>query len=271
VKYCRVVRLRVIADDGRSPAQRAQDLHRARDRPEARELLAAVLAPLREAQRLVEADHAERSSEAAPAERTISTPARLWALLDQAYLALDRYLADLLHAAAIDPACGPRCSACCTDLPPILPVEALRMVRALRPRPDGRARLQRAVDHTRAFQQVLLERLGSRVPLDASAPAYREAQIAWRRLGHPCPVLGDDGNCSAYAARPLSCRAHVHVEDPAHCEPRSPRFLIAERPPVWGHPRECEVEIALATIGKHLGLQGAPNLQWGLAVFHELV
>jgi murein DD-endopeptidase MepM/ murein hydrolase activator NlpD len=42
-------------------------------------------------------------------------------------------------------------------------------------------------------------------------------------------------------------RAHVHVEDPAHCEPRSPRFLIAERPPVWGHPRECEVEIALAT------------------------
>jgi Fe-S-cluster containining protein len=266
MKYCRVVRLRVIADDGRSPAQRAQDLHRARDRPEARELLAAVLAPLREAQRLVEADNAERSI----GERTsAAAPSELWALLDAAYLALDRYLADLLHAAAIDPACGPRCSACCTDLPPILPLEALRMVRALRPRPDGRVRLQRAVDQTRAFQQVLVARLGSRAAIDSSAPAYREAQIAWRRLGHPCPVLGDDGNCSAYDARPLSCRAHVHIEDPAHCEPRSPRFLIAERPPVWGHPRECEVEIALATIGKHLGLQGAPNLQWGLAVFHD--
>ena len=163
----------------------------------------------------------------------------------------------------------PRCSACCTDLPPVLPVEALRTVRALRDRPDGRVRLQRAVDQTRAFQKVLLEHTGSGARIDATAPAYREAQLAWRRLGHPCPVLGDDGNCSAYAARPLSCRAHVHVEDPAHCEPRSPRFLIAERPPLWGHPRECDVELALVTIGKHLGLQRAPNLQWGLAVFHD--
>jgi Fe-S-cluster containining protein len=218
-----------------------------------------VLEPLREAQRCLESARAKLGP----------TPRRVWDLLDEVYLALDRYLADLLHEAAIDPACGPRCSACCTDLPPILPVEGLRMVRTLRRRTDGRRRMQRAVEQTRAFQEVLLAHTGSRAKLDAAEPAYRQAQIAWRRLGHPCPVLGDDGNCSAYESRPLSCRAHIHVEDPAHCEASSPRFLIAERPPVWGHPRECEVEIALATIGSLLGLQGAPNLQWGLAVFHD--
>ncbi len=258
-----MVRLRVVADDGRSPAQRAQDLHRARDRDEAREQLAAVLEPLREAQRCIKATIVEARTP------TPAIPERVWDLLDAAYVALDRYLADLLHEAAIDPTCGPRCSACCADLPPILPVEALRMVRALWRRPDGQRRMQRAVEQTRAFQKVLLAHTGSRAQLDGTEPSYREAQIAWRRLGHPCPVLGNDGSCSAYESRPLSCRAHLHVEDPAHCEPGSPRFLIAERPPVWGHPRECGVELALATISKLLGLPGAPNLQWGLAVFHD--
>ncbi len=144
------------------------------------------------------------------------------------------------------------------------------MARALHRRNDGPVRIQRAVEVARAFQAVLREHIDTATArLDASDPGYRQAQLAWRRLGHPCPVLGDDGNCSAYEARPLSCRVHVHVESAAHCEPNSPRFLIAERPPVWGHPRECEVELALAAIGKLLELPGVPNLQWGLARLHE--
>ncbi|KIG14930.1 hypothetical protein DB30_06232 [Enhygromyxa salina] len=254
-----MVRLRVVDEDGRSSAQRGQDLHRARDRDEARANLAAVLTPLREAQRGIEAAIA-KGHKPAPSEQ-------MWTLLDRAYEALDTYLADLLNEAAIDPACGPRCSACCTDLPPILPIEALRMARSLRRQDQGQARLQRAVEQARAFRQVLLAHTGPQPKLDGTEPGYREAQLAWRRLGHPCPVLGDDGSCSAYEARPLSCRAHVHIEDPAHCEPDSPRFLIAERPPVWGHPRECEVELALAAISKLLELPQAPNLQWGLAGF----
>jgi Fe-S-cluster containining protein len=256
-----VVRLRVVEQDGRSPAQRAQELHRARDRDDARQQLAAVLEPLREVAARIEA------ALAAGEPTTLSDAA--WAKIDEAYVALDQYLADLLHEAAIDPACGPRCSACCTDLPPILPIEALRMARALHRRRDGTLRLQRAIEHARAFQSVLLAHTRAQPKLDASDPGYREAQLAWRRLGHPCPVLGDDGNCSAYEARPLSCRAHVHVETPSHCEPNSPRFLIAERPPVWGHPRECEVELALAAISRLLELPGVPNLQWGLARLHD--
>jgi Fe-S-cluster containining protein len=226
-----------------------------------------VLEPLRDAATQIEARLA--------AGESASVSESAWAKIDEAYAALDLYLADLLHEAAIDPACGPRCSACCTDLPPILPIEALRMARALHRRSDGTTRLQRAIEHARAFQSVLLEHTGRATKLDASAKldasdsGYRQAQLAWRRLGHPCPVLDDDGSCSTYEARPLSCRAHVHVETPSHCEPNSPRFLIAERPPVWGHPRECEVELALAAIGQLLALPGVPNLQWGLARLHD--
>lgn len=255
-----MVRLRVVDEDGRSPAQRAEALQRARAAEPARARLEEVLEPLRAVQRGLEAALADGLPP------TLDEGA--WSLLDRAYAALDRYLAELLHDVAVDPACGPRCSACCTDLPPILPVEALRMARALRRTSDGPPRLQRAVELSRAFQDLLLSHTKDRNKLDAADPRYRHAQLAWRRLGHPCPVLGDDGNCSAYAARPLSCRVHVHVEDPAHCEPKSPRFSSAERPPLWGHPRECEVELALAAIGKLLNLPGVPNLHWGLARLH---
>jgi Fe-S-cluster containining protein len=261
LRYFGVVRLRVVEQDGRSPAQRAQELHRARDSSDARERLAVVLVPLREVQAQLEV------AIAAGQPATLSESA--WARIDEAYAALDEYLASLLNEAAIDPACGPHCSACCTDLPPILPVEALRMARALHRRPDGSKRMQRAVEQARAFQAMLQVHIGRGVQLDSTDTVYREAQLAWRRLGHPCPVLGDDGNCSAYEARPISCRAHVHVEDPAHCEPNSPRFLIAERPPLWGHPRECEVELTLAAIGSLLELPVVPNLQWGLGRLHD--
>lgn len=256
-----MVRLRVVAEDGRTATQRATALHEARARPEARQRLAEVHDHLRAAIDLVEA----RGSSPIPDE--------LWTRLDRAYAALDHYFAHLLHESAIDPACAPRCSACCTDLPPVLPIEALRMVRALRSRPDGRARMRRSVQLARAFQQLLLRHFegGVNETVDFTDPRYRAAQLAWRKLGHPCPVLGDDGNCSAYASRPLSCRAHIHVESPAHCEPVSPRFAEVERPPLWGHPREAEIEVLLATLGRLLELPSVPNLQWGIARLHGLL
>jgi len=259
-----MVRLRVVAEDGRTATQRATALHEARAKPEALEQLVAVLEPLREGVAMLEEPLEGQAKQA-------KVPDELWALLDRAYAALDRYLGHLLHAAEVDPTCGPRCSACCTDLPPVLPIEALRMVRALRQRGDASVRLQRSVGLARAFQQVLVAQFGGEVSaaVDFTDPRYRAAQLIWRRLGHPCPVLGDDGNCTAYASRPLSCRAHIHVEDPGHCEPSSPRFTEVERPPLWGHPREAEVEVLLAKLGKLLDLPAVPNLQWGLARLHD--
>ena len=252
-----MVRLRVVDEDGRSAEQRAQALHTARNGEPARARLTSILDALGRAQAQIERDLEAGQDPLAASE--------LWTTLDLAYEHLDRYLAELLHEAAVDPTCAARCSACCTDVPPVLSVEALRMVRVLRHHERGQIYLQRAVDQARNFQKLLLERMRVRDEIDTSDPRYRRAQLAWRHLGYPCPVLDDEGNCSVYAARPLACRVHSHVEDAAHCEPRSPRFLHAERPPVWGHPREAEVELALATISRMLGLPSVPNLQWGLA------
>lgn len=252
-----MVRLRIVDEDGRTEQQRAAALHEARTSPACQELLAAVLAALERAHAGIEAQLA--------ADARAELSGEVAAALDLAYARLDTYLHELIHEANIFPSCGPRCSACCTDVPPVLPVEALRMKHALLELADGRVRLQRAVDQARQFQKLLLQRIRPAPRVDTSDPAYRRTQLAWRTLGYPCPVLGDDGNCLAYEARPLACRVHIHVEDPAHCEPRSPRFFKAERPPLWGHPREAQVEMMLASISELLGLDGVPNLQWGLA------
>lgn len=255
-----MVRLRVVEPDERGPDERAQALHRVRDSPAARARLAQVLDHLRQAQARIELLRAEA--------RDPLDDEALWTSLDLAYLTLDRYLAELLHAAAIDPSCGPRCSACCTDAPPVLAVEALRVARSLREQPQGERQLQRASEQAAAFIKLLRERMRvDSQPIDTSDPRYRRAQLAWRHLGNQCPVLGEDGNCSAYDARPLACRVHYHVEQPRYCEPSDTRFLAAERPPVWGHPREAEVELKLATISRLLELPPTPNLQLGLASF----
>lgn len=260
-----MVRLRVVGADDRSPAERAEALHRARDSAAARARLDAVLGHLTRAQQRVETLRAEGAEPLEP----LDDPS-LWAALDEAYLELDRYLAELVHEAAIYPTCSPRCPACCTDAPPVLAVEALRMVRALRELERGDQHLQRAAEQARSFDKLLRERMRVDGDIDTSAPAYRRTQLAWRHLGYPCPVLGEDGSCAAYESRPVACRVHFHVEDAAMCEPSHPQFLAVERPPVWGHPREAEVELALATISRLLELPSVSNLQRGLAQLAQL-
>ena len=244
-----MVRLHVIAEDRRDARERGEALARARESRAARACLSAVLEDLHQAQA---AWDARASAQAA------------WDALERAYAGLDRYLAALSTAAAIRPRCGPGCSTCCTDAPPILGVEALRMARALGARPDGPARLARAAAQAEELRE-LLRRRGLEPEPSIEDPRYREAQLEWRARGHRCPILGDDGECSAYAARPLACRVHVHVHDPAWCDPQHPQFAAAERPRLWGHPREAEVELALMRISEALGLARTTNLQLGLA------
>ena len=70
-------------------------------------------------------------------------------------------------------------------------------------------------------------------------------------------------------ARPLACRVHASAEDPARCEPSHPGFATLRRPPLWRSPQERGFEQRLALLGQRLGLPGAPNLQWSLALLHD--
>lgn len=248
----RVRKLDVLPDQ-RSRSERRQALDEARDAPAARELLASAIAALEDAKRHL-------GNGRVP-------PESFWDALDDAYERVDAYMAHLIETAELQVRCGPRCSACCTDIVPTLPLEGLRLTRELRTRADGTVRLSRAVEVARGFQKLLLEQ-GPEAG-NSGSEAYRRAQLEWRRRGQPCPILADDGNCSAHGHRPIACRAYFSVEDPSHCEPRHPRFLEAERPPIWSHPREHEFEARLKSLGEQLGLEPSPNLPWALARQHD--
>ncbi|MCA9717744.1 MAG: YkgJ family cysteine cluster protein [Myxococcales bacterium] len=249
-------RLAVLVDDDALEQLRAR-LLRARESPEAIALLDAAREHLDVA--------LAATGEPARARAT------LWRALDAAYDAVDRYLELLARAAEVPVRCGPGCAACCTEAPPVHAIEGLRLARALLERADGGERVQRAVDQARAFQAMLLARAQAAGAdhVMTRTRLYRETQEQWRRSGRSCPVLGADGRCSAYAARPLACRVYVSVDDPAKCDPRHPGFATLRRPALWASERERSVERQLARLGSALSLPAAPNLQWAVAQLHD--
>lgn len=39
------------------------------------------------------------------------------------------------------------------------------------------------------------------------------------QMRRPCPLLAEDGTCSVYAVRPITCRIYVSFSDPMRCDP----------------------------------------------------
>lgn len=39
------------------------------------------------------------------------------------------------------------------------------------------------------------------------------------QLRRPCPLLGEDGQCTVYPVRPMTCRCYVSFSDPSSCDP----------------------------------------------------
>ncbi len=238
---------------------------------ELRERIASARAQPEVAQHLERAI-AQLDEALAQVQRARRVSAATWRALDRAYEAVDRYLDALVRAAEVPVRCGPGCSACCTEAPPVHAIEGLRLARALLARDDGRDRVQRAVEQARSFQTLLLDRMslaGAGGRAKTRSAMYRETQKAWRRARNNCPILGEDGRCSAYAARPLACRVYVSVDEPAKCDPRHPGFDTLQRPALWASPRERALEQRLAAIGAALGLSPTPNLQWAVAQLHD--
>jgi Fe-S-cluster containining protein len=86
-------------------------------------------------------------------------------------------------------ACASGCSFCCYQPVRVSPVEAFFLARHIGERPDTMTAVRDAA--------ALLS--------DRSADAPK---VAWIR----CPLLGQAGDCSVYAARPLGCHTHVSVD-----------------------------------------------------------
>jgi Fe-S-cluster containining protein len=110
--------------------------------------------------------------------------------------------------------CKKGCGACCSYLVAISEVEARRIRVVVEHLPEPRRSVIRdrfAAAHDRLDRSGLLTKLRA---ADQWTEAEYEAQVeAYHRVGLPCPFL-EDGACSIYEERPVTCREYL-VTSPA--------------------------------------------------------
>jgi Fe-S-cluster containining protein len=121
-------------------------------------------------------------------------------------------------AAGAPVSCRAGCGACCRQLVPLLPAEAVAFERLLAELPEER----RAVVVARAIDaRRLADEAGLGPQLDASGgpttlTSRRRLAAAWFALEVPCPFLEDE-SCSIHPDRPIACREYLVSSDPAFC------------------------------------------------------
>ncbi|HVK07335.1 MAG TPA: YkgJ family cysteine cluster protein [Gemmataceae bacterium] len=121
-------------------------------------------------------------------------------------------------AAAGEPiSCAKGCGACCTYLVAISEVEARRIRAVIDALPGSRRaeiRARFAAAHARLEKAGLLRRL--RKADRWTEDEYETLVGAYHAVGIPCPFL-EDGSCSIYEERPITCREYLVTSPPEHC------------------------------------------------------
>lgn len=110
--------------------------------------------------------------------------------------------------------CAKGCDACCRQVVPISPTEARHLHAVVEAQPPERAAVLRE-----RFERVrthMLQHVPQPDASDDKAARYRFA-MAWYRQHMDCPFL-EDGACSIYADRPITCREFMVTSPVAGCE-----------------------------------------------------
>lgn len=105
--------------------------------------------------------------------------------------------------------CKKSCSACCHTQITLAPSEA-RKIRAYA------IESLEGIDFDRAKRQAMIQ-----------DPRLYPLQLSWRDSA--CIFLDDEGACSIYSVRPMSCRKILVLSDPLLCDPRQlnhPTYLM---------------------------------------------
>lgn len=136
------------------------------------------------------------------------------------YADVERNLAVVFDAYApegVAPTCRKGCDACCHQLVMITLAEAREAARVINSRPEASqsAILSRIADWHAATAD-LRKRLQSGADEALEALVEGIASDYWQRRV-PCPFL-EAGACSIYEGRPLACRHHFSLSDPALCQ-----------------------------------------------------
>ncbi|MDE1948749.1 MAG: YkgJ family cysteine cluster protein [Burkholderiales bacterium] len=146
--------------------------------------------------------------------------------------AVVRQTCDAAAAAGEPVSCRAGCGACCSHLVAVSEIEARRIGEVVDGLAEPRrsevlARFERARE--RLAEAGLLDELER--PQDWTGERYHRLTGAYFRLSLPCPFL-EQGSCSIYEERPLTCREYHVVSDPAHCAlPGHPGVRVV-RPPL---------------------------------------
>jgi hypothetical protein len=138
--------------------------------------------------------------EAGPAFAQARDPARLATAVVTLHRRVDEVLATTIEGHKVPVACSRGCSYCCNLRVQVQPYEAFTLAAWLR----------------RTFDPRRLEDVVAK--LRANVARTRElGEEARKRTNIPCALLGDDGACTAYEARPAQCRRY-HSTDVEPCK-----------------------------------------------------
>jgi Fe-S-cluster containining protein len=139
-------------------------------------------------------------AESREAFRDAREPARLARAVIVLHQRVDEVLAESIRGHGVKVACARGCSYCCNLRVQVQPYEAFTLAAWLK----------------RHFAPERLAAVVSR--LKANVARTRElGEEARKRANLPCALLGDDGACTAYEARPAQCRRY-HSTDLAPCK-----------------------------------------------------
>jgi Fe-S-cluster containining protein len=154
--------------------------------------------------------------------------------------------------------CTKGCGACCRQVVPIAPVEAVQLARMVDAMEEPRRslvlqRFERAVTAMKAagvFEWDERYRTWALAaePIDGE-PRFERAGRAYFEVGVPCPFLEDE-SCSIHPVRPLVCREYQVTSDPVHCRSLSPELEALDR--------FAETTAALAELGAEIAPAEAP-------------
>jgi Fe-S-cluster containining protein len=119
--------------------------------------------------------------------------------------------------------CCAGCGACCRQLVPVAPAEALRLARLVASLPDERRALveRRFADAMACYEQAgIADRFAAahQIPDEATRG---ELGLAYFRVGVPCPFLENE-SCGIYPDRPLACREFLVTSPAENCRNPGP-------------------------------------------------
>lgn len=184
------------------------------------------------------------------------------------YTAYDTFAEELIDAAALETTCAKGCTWCCNEVPtPVRGYELLEIYRRAQPTRRYRKVHKRCVELAGRFSAELERTSGGRASVKSDSEAFVAARLAYLAAGEPCAFLDRQRKtCTVYEVRPLACRMHFSLDEPAWCDPRDPG---EPRTPNLAPP-EPLVDL-MRRIDERLGIAVSPTMPQGFAELGAVV